>query len=280
MPKCRKSYGIALCRINAQHEPEIILVKKRYTYQFFEFVLGKYQKSDARYLTKLFNCMTYQEKMDILSLKFDTLWYKIWLEVPGTDGVLTCKREVGFNEKRYLYSYSKSKRKFESFLNDKNYLRKLINHSSNSETVWEIPRGRKISNEKEVDAAIREFNEETGVDPRKYTILWNVKPIVTSYKDAGVVYKTTYYLAQLDPKHANFEPKVYFSSYNQIIEVEAIKWCSSHDVQALVLNQVAKKRSVKLIRAIMRIWIRSRSSTPEGCHDGNIEATLRTTSKS
>ena len=124
MPKYSKSYGIALCRFNSNKEPEIILIKKRYTYYFFEFVLGKYQRNDNKYLFKLFNNMTYQEKMDILSLKFDTLWYKIWLEIPShalnrDSSYPSRQKETGFNEKIYTYIYIKIKSKFETnFLSD------------------------------------------------------------------------------------------------------------------------------------------------------------------
>lgn len=258
MPKYRKSYGIALCRyING--EPEVIMIKKRYTYYFFEFVLGKYQRNDNRYLTKLFNNMTYQEKMDILSLKFDTLWYKIWLEIPSRaanrdSSYPSRQKEAGFNEKRYTYNYTKSKSKFESnFLNDHgDRLRKLINNSSNTETIWEIPRGRKLANEKEVDGAMREFFEETAIDSRKYNILWHVNPIVNSYRDDGVIYKTTYFIAVLDENQKPWQPKLNFNSYDQILEIEAIKWVSKRDLNTLLLNQKTKKRTIQLFLDVFR----------------------------
>jgi 8-oxo-dGTP pyrophosphatase MutT (NUDIX family) len=260
MPKYRKSYGIALCRYNNEI-PEIILIKKRYTYYFFEFVLGKYQKNDNKYLTKLFNNMTYQEKMDILSLKFDNLWYKIWLEIPSNianrdPSYPSRVKELGFNEKRYKNSYIKSKSKFEcNFLVDNGEkLKRLINNSTNAETIWEIPRGRKISNEREVDAAIREFYEETAIDAKKYSILWHINPIVNSFRDSGVVYKTTYYIAAVNENNKPWTPKVHFNSYDQILEIEAIKWVSLNEINILMLNKKTKIRTVKLFKTIIDLF--------------------------
>ena len=262
MPKTRKSYGIALCRFNAQNIPEIILIKKRYTYYFFEFVLGKYQKNDDKYLSKIFNNMTYQEKMDILNLKFDDLWYKIWLEIPNQSHYRRKSlyplriKDSGFNEKRYTCSYIKSKSKFESnFLSDYGHrLRRLINDSTNSETIWEIPRGRKNMNEREVDVAIREFYEETSIDSKKYNILWHIKPINNSYRDDGVIYKTTYYIAVIDDSAKHWSPKVNFNSYDQILEIEAIKWLSLNEINILMLNRKTKTRTVELFKTIINIF--------------------------
>lgn len=259
MPKYRKSYGIALCRFN--DVPEMILVKKRYTYYFFEFVIGKYQKNDNKYLTKLFNNMTYQEKMDILSMRFDTLWYKIWLEIPNTSmnrdaHFIIRNRDLSFNDKKYSYNYIKSKSKFEScFLVDQGIrLKNLIDNSTNAENIWEIPKGRRFPYEKEIDAAVREFREETNIQANKYNILWHVKPLVESYKDAGVIYKTIYYIAALDEQYKNLTPKVRFNSFDQILEVESVKWVNLQEIKMILTNKQTKDRTVKLYTMILDLF--------------------------
>ena len=78
--KIKRSYGIALCRINKEFE--ILLIKKKYTYYFFEFVYGNYKESNEKYLMFLFNNMTYEEKMCILNMKFSDMWYRITLTNP------------------------------------------------------------------------------------------------------------------------------------------------------------------------------------------------------
>jgi len=78
----KKTYGIALCRYNEKKTAEILMIKKRYTYAFFSFVFGYYKKYNNKQIKHLFNNMTLEEKIDILSLNFSILWYRIWLSNP------------------------------------------------------------------------------------------------------------------------------------------------------------------------------------------------------
>ena len=190
MSKIKRSYGIICCRkINSAYQ--IILIKKPVTYYFCEFILGHYRRKDEQHLKKLFNNMTYHEKCDILSLKFNIMWYRIYKSDPEK-----------INNDRISKYYYKKKTKFETnFLYDNGKrLRYLISDSKNTETQWEVPKGRKIEinysiqsdakvlpdkkiltnkqtatnrNEKEEDlnAAIREFTEETRISSNKYDIL-------------------------------------------------------------------------------------------------------------
>lgn len=84
MPKeiYKKTYGIALCRFNEKKTAEILMIKKRYTYAFFSFVFGYYKKYNTKQIKSLFNNMTLEEKIDILSMNFSILWYRIWLSNP------------------------------------------------------------------------------------------------------------------------------------------------------------------------------------------------------
>jgi len=80
----KKSYGIACCRYNlVTKEPEVLMIKKRYTYAFFNFVFTKYKKNDDIRLRKLFDQMSIQEKADILQLDFDKLWIRIRIKIPN-----------------------------------------------------------------------------------------------------------------------------------------------------------------------------------------------------
>jgi len=85
----KQSIGIACCRYNpATSKPEILLVQKRYSYNFQTFVFGYYHPNNNRNLKTLFDGMTLSEKMDILSGNYDYLWYKIFLRKPKE-----CKKE-------------------------------------------------------------------------------------------------------------------------------------------------------------------------------------------
>ena len=267
MPKVKKSYGIALCRFSdkEQGKVEILLIKKRYTYQFFEFVFGRYKKNDVKYLTYLFNHMTYSEKICILNMKFAEMWYKVWLNNPEKsyfygykqikEGKMSpeSKKRSKKTPWKGIGCYFKKKNKFESsFMKDSGKrLLNLIDTSINSEAPWDIPKGRKFPGEKDLNAAKREFEEETGVDPKNYTILWHVEPIMMSYRSRGTTYKHYYYLAK---EENDWIPKVSFKKYNQVIEVECIRWVAREDVKFLQLNAEHHKRMMKLYYVITKVF--------------------------
>ena len=271
MTKIRKSFGVALCRLNKNLQPEIMLVKKKNSYYFFEFILGKYQKNNDKYLMKLFNNMTYREKIEILELNFDNLWYKLWLELPNqnTQNKYFNKtnnwnikqgnknKELTCYEKKKLHVYIKNKSKFESaFLHDSGKrLKYLINNSTNAESLWEIPKGRKTQQEKKMDTAIREFEEETSINSSNYSILWHVPPVTESFKDAGITYKNTYYLATANLINGQlWDPKVCFNSYSQTLEIESVKWVSLKEIEFLLLTKISKKRILKLYKSIIALF--------------------------
>ena len=61
---------------------------------------------------------------------------------------------------------------------------------------WEFPKGRRSNRENNIQCAIREFEEESGLSSNDYTLLENVSPISETYKGSnGVNYKHVYYLA-------------------------------------------------------------------------------------
>lgn len=194
-PKIKRSYGIANCRYNLKtNRYEILMVKKRYTYYYVEFVLGHYSKNNNTRLVFLFNNMTNEEKVDILSLDFGQMWYRIWLINPESiyshhDKRLTPEE---FNK------YAACKKQFErSFLVDHGErLRNLINKSTNVNTLWEIPKGRKsVPQEKIVNCAIREFKEETGIDASQYKILFDISPLKSVSSNIKVKYINYHYVA-------------------------------------------------------------------------------------
>lgn len=209
--RTKQSLGIACCRFNGT-KPEILLICKRYTYAYNLFVHAKYMSSDNNALIALFNGMTVDEKIDILSLNFMQIWYRIWL-----------------NSARST-TYYVSKNKFETtFLPDGGArLRKLICKSSNANKIWEIPKGRKRNkNEPDLQCAIREFGEETGINKKSYKVFHYAKRTY-GYSDAGVRYNNTYFIGIT--KH-NIEPRINFGMQDQIDEICDIKWMSIEEIR-------------------------------------------------
>jgi 8-oxo-dGTP pyrophosphatase MutT (NUDIX family) len=234
MPPTKKSYGVICCRQSVDGV-QIMMIKKSTTYHFCEFVAGHYRKHNESHLIKLFNNMTYYEKMDILSLKFQNMWYRIYRENP--DNVF-----IQGNTNVWASSYLRKKNKFETtFLHDSgSRLKRLIANSSNVETEWEFPKGRKDhSDESDVETGIREFNEETGVRDDQYKILWNIQPYIMSYIDFGTKYQNQYYYASAIGK---WEPDYKFYNKHQVSEVSAVQWLTKTDLAHMKLENIVFQR--------------------------------------
>ena len=241
----KQSFGVICYKKSRIHNNEcysLLMIKKSTTYCFNEFILARYDKHDDIHIIKLFDGMTYYEKMDILTMKFSNLWYRMYKETFDNSGV-----SANYN------SYLKKKSKFESsFLHDGGkYLRSLLSRSKNTvDTPWEFPRGRRRCNEQEIDIATREFHEETGISAPYYKIKYHIKPFVTSYKDYGVVYKSTYYFAELVK---DYEPVYSFDMFTQMSEISAVKWVTMLDIIALDIDRLTKARLIKQFGIIKQI---------------------------
>jgi 8-oxo-dGTP pyrophosphatase MutT (NUDIX family) len=240
MSRIKRAYGIICCRINKERGFETILIKKTITYHFFEFVSGNYRKHDDMHLQKLFNNMTFYEKMDILSMKFNFMWYRIYHSLPDPK-----------TSSRLSTNYTRQKSKFETtFINDGGIrLRRLISNTTNAETLWEIPKGRRKEHMKEGElaAAIREFSEETGVSDQKYQILTRLPPYIETYSDFGVTYQNIYYYAEAI---GDWVPDIRFNDTTQTSEVAGIGWCNSYDIKNLKLDNTTHHRLIKMFALI------------------------------
>lgn len=182
----KTSYGI-ICFKKTDAGNQILLIKKTNTYAFVDFIIGRYRNNDD--IIDLFNKMTYCEKRDILYLKFNMLWYKIFNINPEQ---AYQKEDSNLSE-----FYFRRKSEFErAFLRDGGArLRRFAENSKNVETIWEIPKGRAVRGETSIDAAIREFGEESGVADYKLDL--HMKPFIECYIDNRTIYKNVYYYAEV-----------------------------------------------------------------------------------
>lgn len=222
--KNKISVGIA-CFRNNNGVYEVLLVKKWCTYAYSTFVqgnwspmIGKNAANNKNNLIRLFSEMTNDEKSDILSLNFRQMWYRIW----GHDV------KVG--------SYNSARIKFENtFLIDNGILLKELifksRHIGYKDKLWEIPKGRKISqNEPDVNCAIREFFEETHIPKACYSIIPNfIKKDI--FIDEGVRYTNKYYIAYLikTPKF-----KYRKDQNNEIIDA---RWVRLDEIRFIDVNK-------------------------------------------
>ena len=201
----RLSYGIVL--FNKKNE--IVMIEKHDSISYIEFIRGKYSVGNTDYIQLLVDRMSNQEKIKINNLSFNELWYSI------------CYSENSSKE------YEKSMIKYDKIKYD--LLGKIINSSKNKYEYneWEIPKGRRNINESNKEASIREFLEETNIDPSKYDIFDNILPFEECYIGSNnIEYKNIYYIASLKN---NLELFIDKENKEQIREVKDIKWIGKSD---------------------------------------------------
>lgn len=207
------SFGVALCRRRAG-KIEVLLVCKRYTYAYGDFVNGKYNSNDNDAIIKLLNQMTIDEKLDLLSLNFQQIWYRIWFYAK----VNTSHYYVAKNKFETTFAMDQGKR-----------LLDLISKSTHSPRIWEIPKGRRKKYEPSIHCAIRELQEETGIGKKSYQIFPRASRTV-AFISNGHKYINTYFIAYAK---YNIDVRLNFRSRDQLDEVSDMQWMGINEIRTV-----------------------------------------------
>ncbi len=225
------SYGVACVRRNSGSGCyEILMIKKRHTYSFIEFVRGMYDPYKDYDLQYMFEAMTITEKSMIQTRNFETIWNY-------------CNGEPTKSSERSIYN--RSLRKYTALLErNGNVLLTLITNTKNSNLLWEIPKGRPNKKESPLASATREFEEETGLSKNSYRILFDEGTIEYSFIDCGVKYKYIYYIAVLC---GNVNPTYDYNNQHMLWELSELRFMTS-----LALQELNNQRLAKTARIIIK----------------------------
>jgi 8-oxo-dGTP pyrophosphatase MutT (NUDIX family) len=206
------SYGIILFT-SSQEGIKFLMIRRKDSFGYIDFIRGKYSTNNLGQLNTIIDEMSLDEKNRILTLPFETLWNEMW-------------GESNIQYKNEEYS---SKKKFENIrqgilFNEKiTTLKDIVSMSDTKwrETEWEFPKGRRNQKEKDLDCALREFEEETGISKTDIKIIENVLPFEEMFIGSNhKSYKHKYFLA--------FMEKSDDTDYNlnnfQKTEVSKLEW--------------------------------------------------------
>jgi 8-oxo-dGTP pyrophosphatase MutT (NUDIX family) len=163
--------------------------------------------------------MTDNEKGKILSESFLELWQGLWIDVNNI-------------KQKFKDEYIKSEKKY-LFLKEGGKINEFYDKTkgSFSETEWEFPKGRRNDHEKNIECAIREIKEETGlVSNKDYIIYNNVYPLVDSYKSFNQVnYKHVFYIGRIINKEILHSIKVDKGNIHQIKEINDLSFLTKDE---------------------------------------------------
>ena len=122
---CKKpitSFGILCYRRNLKNTIEYLLVQRKDTLGYVDFLRGKFSETNNFQLINIISEMTEEEKINIQTKTYKELWSKLWNNV--------------------LESYElKNEEKFNYIKKNKIYL--FTTESPWKEPVWGFPKGRR-----------------------------------------------------------------------------------------------------------------------------------------
>ncbi len=206
------SIGIIAFR-KTEDDYEVLLIKRKDSLAFVDFMRGKYNLEDKKYILNTFEKMTIGERNKLLNSDFQSLWNYLW----GIKIALQYKNE----EKVSNNKFNKLKEGYKinnEFIN----LETIINECKNRfvEPEWGFPKGRRNFQEKDIMCALREFEEETGYNKTDVLTLNNIIPLEEIFTGSNYKsYKHKYFLGFMNN---NNKPKSIFQTY----EISKIEWVS------------------------------------------------------
>lgn len=244
----KRSYGILLCHYNVHRRCiDVLVVRRRVTYDFYDFVTRP-TNNHSRLICML-NNMTCDEKLELLSLDFARIYYRLY-------GIDTNKMSPEHLSK-YCILRDMFNRRFKRDAG--RYLRCLIQASYSTDSIWEVPKGHRALHEPRLNCAMREFEEETGIAPQHYTVL-SLVPQMVFHISNGTRYESYYYVAMLDTPALREQIRIDYNNSAQLLEVVDIRWMSTCETAGIPRLHRTVSTLVKYLRSLVRVsrW----ASTP------------------
>jgi 8-oxo-dGTP pyrophosphatase MutT (NUDIX family) len=234
------SYGIILFR-SSLNGLQFLMLRRKDSFGYIDFIRGKYSPYNIDHVQSIINEMSIYEKEQILNQPFDNLWKNMWGNISSL---------------QYRSEEFTSSKKFEVIRsgiildNVKITLKDIVEKSNTKwkETEWEFPKGRRNYQEKDLDCAIREFEEETGITKSDINIIENVIPfeelfIGTNHKS----YKHKYFLAYFNENCSENNLENY-----QKTEVSKLEWKSYDEcLESIRPYSLEKKQLITNINKVL-----------------------------
>ena len=232
------SIGMIIFRM-FDNQIQFLMIKRKHSLGFVEFMRGKYPLHNYDYLINIFNEMSTFERNLIENSTFEELWTYLWGE------------QIGI---QYRGEERVSRDKFESLKSGieakATYNLETILAESQStwkDTEWGFPKGRRNFQEKDLGCALREFEEETGFLRENVHLVQNIIPYEEIFTGSNMKsYKHKYFIGHIDShvKTTNMYQETEVSDMKWLTFDECINYIRPYNVEKLniltKLNNVLK----------------------------------------
>jgi len=266
------SLGIICYRL-LNNDIQFLMIQRKDTYSYVEFVRGIYSLNNIDYLKKIIENMTKIEILKIMNYNFDSLWDDFWCikkidinYLIHNSSSINDTYKINKNRKRSnktKLEFERSKEKFNN-LKQLNILNQIINTNAPKWDTpeWGFPKGRRNIKESDVNCAIREFKEETNLSDVDFTIRSDITPFTEVYHGSNnLKYKHIYFIAEISKNNEKCND-IYSNNrnLNQRIEISDINWFSYNDALDKIRPYHYRKCQI-LTRLYLLIKNRSKSKT-------------------
>nr|UZT29234.1 hypothetical protein [Nucleocytoviricota sp.] len=185
------SIGIILFRKN-NDKIELLMICRKNSLGFVDFMRGKYNIYNKKYILTLINRMSNYERNLLKTLDFKDLWSYLWGDVVAQQ--YRSEEKSSFDKQTML--------KNGIICNNVFYdLNSLIDECNEYyiEPEWGFPKGRRNFQEKDIVCGVREFEEETGYTKDDISFIDNIIPFEEIYTGTNLKsYKHKYFLAYMN----------------------------------------------------------------------------------
>ena len=203
------SFGL-ICYKLENNELKYLMLQRKDSLSFMEFIRGKYELNDYNYIKNLLSNMTINERNMLLKNKFDDIWNYLWCN--------------NMNYIKVTKEYTESKNKYEILIETnffQNYLKSISGIYNEQE--WGFPKGRRKIKESDLDCAIREFYEETRIKNDNIILHKNIEPFEEIFFGTNnILYKHSYYIAKLNNNDVSI--LLDHNCLEQVREVRSLKF--------------------------------------------------------
>jgi len=212
------------------NDVEVLMVRRKDSMSFTEFVRGKYDPARTDYVRTLIENMTKAEIVRLLNEPFDQIWAKMWTD--RRDHELVIARERFEIVKPLLTAAS----------------------STYDEAEWGFPKGRRMRCESDTLCAEREFYEETNILRRSYLVVNGVQLEETFLGTNNIPYQHRYFIGLLSEP---FDIHQKFTDM-QRREISAIGWKTLSECMDLTRPHYVQRSSIleQLVRIVQVFEVR------------------------
>ena len=236
--QCNKpitSAGVIAFR-SGETGPEYLMIRRKDTLGFVDFVRGKYPLHCRSYLANIIDEMTEGEKEKLVAEGgdnevFSSLWKELWGECVG----IQYRGEERVSREKFV-----SLRQGISLPGTRYDIFSLVRESTSAweEPEWGFPKGRRNYQERDLHCALREFEEETGYPKDALNIIQNLMPLEEIFTGSNYKsYKHRYFMALVD---SDSEARSGFQS----TEVSRVEWKTNKEAMRCIRPYNLEKKAV------------------------------------